>query len=82
MLLRVSLQELSAVAHASFTVLARRAPNEFKAVVGEFSIDVRKRMDTALREAAVPSRPTPGPAHASSAPKIALKMDFTGFGKS
>eukprot|EP00966_Prymnesium_polylepis_P325156 7381140-Prymnesium_polylepis.1 len=76
----VSLQELSAVAHASFSVLARRAPNEFKVVIGELSTDVRKRMETALREAAAPSRPTPGPVHVSSAPKIALKMDFTGFG--
>jgi len=74
-------KELSAVAHASFSVLARRAPNEFKVVIGELSTDVRKRMETALREAAAPSRPTPGPAHVSSAPKIALKMDFTGFGK-
>ncbi|KAL1520667.1 hypothetical protein AB1Y20_022238 [Prymnesium parvum] len=75
-------KELSALAHASFTALAKRSPNEFRSAVGSFSPGTRSRMETALREsAAVTAQPAPGAINAPAAPKIALKMDFSGFGK-
>ena len=77
-----STKELSMLAHASFTALAKRSPNEFRAAVSWFTSETRARMETALRESAATTTITPG--HVANtppaAPKIALKMDFSGFG--
>ena len=68
----------------AFLLFRRR----FRTAAAAFSVEVRTRMETALREAAVATAaPTPGAAGSSARtvavekPKIALKMDFSAFGK-
>ena len=82
-------KELSTMASNSLTALAKRSVNEFKAAAATFAPETRTRMETALREqaAAAAAPPTtkaglgaPG-TPAAGPPKIALKMDFGGFGK-
>jgi len=75
-------KELSALSHASFTALAKRSPNEFRAAVASFSPESRSRMEAAIRESATGSVATPTIAAKAAAekPKIALKMDFSSFG--
>lgn len=84
-------RELSALAHSSLTALAKRSPDAFRAVAANFSPDVRTRMETALREAAAVASAQAQAAccvaasatsSGSAAPSIALKMDFSSFGKS
>ena len=85
-------KELATLAHSSITALAKRSPNEFRTAAANFSAETRTRMETAAREAAAaPTAPsTPGLSRGASggalntpgaAPKIALKMDFSAFGK-
>ena len=80
-------RELSALAHTSLTALAKRSPHEFRTVAAAFSSTVRTRMETALKEAAahvaapVASGGAVGAVGGGAAPKIALKMDFSAFGK-
>ena len=78
---------MSSLALSSITGLAKRSPDDFRATVAALSADARARMETAIREAAQASAAaqqshTPTSAKGpGSAPKIALKMDFGGFGK-
>ena len=84
-------RELSTLAHSSLTALAKRSAAEFRTVCAAFSPETRSRMETALREqAAATAAPTQACGTASSGggstptagpPKIALKMDFSSFGK-
>ena len=83
--------ELSKLAHASVTALAKRATAEFKQAVAVFDPAVKARMETAIRDnAAAAAQPvaaagggTPGRGAGTPAakPSIALKMDFSSFGK-
>ena len=81
---------LATLAHTSLTALAKRSPEHFRAVVGMFTPDTRTRMETALREAAAPTAApvasagaggVPNSPGVGAPPKIALKMDFSAFGK-
>ena len=80
-------RELASLAHASVTALAKRSPAEFRDAASGFSPETRARMETALREAAAASQQVQAAASPAAgqppaaAPKIALKMDFGGFGK-
>ena len=82
-------QELSKLAHASVTALGKRSTAEFKQAVGAFDAATKTRMETAIRDNAAAAAgggvgASPGqrgtPVQAAK-PTIALKMDFSGFGK-
>jgi len=79
-------KELSTLAHASITALGKRHTAEFRQAVAAFSDETRTRMESALREAAAASQQaasaaSTGAAQAEAKPKIALRMDFSSFGK-
>ena len=84
-------KELATLANSSLTALAKRSPAEFRNAAAGFSTDTRTRMETALREAAAAAAAPPPVAAGRQAsghvnvspskPAIALKMDFSGFGK-
>ena len=79
-------RELSTLAHTSLTALAKRSAAEFRAAAAAFSADTRTRMETALREVAAATQPQQCAAAAATTPsgappKIALKMDFSSFGR-
>jgi len=83
-------KELSTLAHSSITALAKRAPDSFRAVATTFSAETRSRMESATREASTVAVGAVAPGGGDNcgrsgltigtAPKIALKMDFSAFG--
>eukprot|EP00965_Chrysotila_dentata_P221096 6192190-Pleurochrysis_carterae.AAC.6 len=78
-------KEVSTLVHASLTALAKRSPADFRAAVAAFSAETRSRMETALREAAAASQAgtalSSNQTEQAAKPKIALRMDFSSFGK-
>lgn len=75
---------LSQMAQASVMALAKRSPEEFRTAAAGFSVETKTRMATAIQEATVTQRAAVVSSQtqvAAAAPKIALKMDFSSFGK-